>query len=114
MDPLLTEAAELISEVAHLPEAVRKERSRFCGDTFGHAHKAIRFEVATGKPAVEILFDMGRIRSRPSLRGELVEADYSRHRDTGDHDNRTSGLSDLLLAKPQQYLTPALQLCWSR
>jgi len=56
-DPLLTEAAELSSSVAQLPEAVRKELYRFCEDTFDHAVdcKGIRFEVATGKPAVEIL-----------------------------------------------------------
>jgi len=56
-DPLLTEAAELSSAVAHLPETVRKELYRFCEDTFEHTLtcKGIRFEVATGKPAVEIL-----------------------------------------------------------
>jgi len=56
-DPLLTEAAELSSAVAQLPEAIRKELHRFCEDTFDHAVncKGIRFEVATGKPAVEIL-----------------------------------------------------------
>ena len=54
-DPLLTEVAELRPAVAHLPETVRKALYRFCEDTFEHAHKGIRFEVATGKPAVEIL-----------------------------------------------------------
>jgi nucleotide-binding universal stress UspA family protein len=56
-DPLLTEAAEFSGAVAQLPEAVRKELYRFCEDTFEHAVtcEGIRFEVVTGKPAVEIL-----------------------------------------------------------
>jgi nucleotide-binding universal stress UspA family protein len=56
-DPLLTEAAELSSAAEHLPEAVNKELHRFCKKSFEGAvtPEAVRFEVRTGKPAVEIL-----------------------------------------------------------
>jgi nucleotide-binding universal stress UspA family protein len=56
-DTLLTEAAELTASVAQLPDAIRQELSRFCQETFEDAEAArdVRFEVATGKPAVEIL-----------------------------------------------------------
>jgi nucleotide-binding universal stress UspA family protein len=57
MDPLLTEAAELSSCSGQLPDAVRKNLQRFCEKTFEHSkdHQDIRLDVATGKPAVEIL-----------------------------------------------------------
>jgi nucleotide-binding universal stress UspA family protein len=56
-DPLLTEAAELTSSIDQLPEEVRKDLSRFYEKSFEHgeASKDVRFDVATGKPAVEIL-----------------------------------------------------------
>ena len=56
-DPLLTEAAEMSAAVEHLPEAVSNELRRFCERSFEGAvtPEAVRFEVATGKPAVEIL-----------------------------------------------------------
>src|SRR5262245_65791896 len=56
-DTLLMEAAAMTSSVAELPDAIRKELSRFCEETFEHADASdnISFEVATGKPAVEIL-----------------------------------------------------------
>ena len=56
-DPLLTEAAEFSGAVAQLPEAIRKQLFRFCEDTFEHTVncEGIRYEVATGKPATEIL-----------------------------------------------------------
>lgn len=56
-DPLLTEAAELSASVEHLPEAINKELLRFTQKTFESAvtPNAVRLEVTTGKPAVEIL-----------------------------------------------------------
>ena len=56
-DPLLTEAAELSASVEHLPEAINKELQRFTQKTFEGAvtPDAVRLEVTTGKPAVEIL-----------------------------------------------------------
>jgi len=56
-DPLLTEAAELSAAVEHLPDAINKELHRFCEKTFDGAvtPEAVRFDVTTGKPAVEIL-----------------------------------------------------------
>ena len=56
-DPLLTEAAEMSAAVEHLPEAVSKELHRFCERSFEGAvtPEVVRFEVTTGKPAVEIL-----------------------------------------------------------
>jgi len=56
-DPLLTEAAEMTSSTEQVLEAVHKELTAFCKKTFepGTRGDAIRFEVATGKPAVEIL-----------------------------------------------------------
>jgi nucleotide-binding universal stress UspA family protein len=56
-DPLLTEAAELSAFVEHLPEAINKELLRFTEKTFegGVSPDAVRLEVKTGKPAVEIL-----------------------------------------------------------
>jgi nucleotide-binding universal stress UspA family protein len=56
-DPLLTEAAELTSSTARVLEATQRELSTFCREAFvpGVASSGIRFEVATGKPAVEIL-----------------------------------------------------------
>ena len=64
-DPLLTEAAELSAAVEQLPEAITKELHRFCDRTFEDAvtPHAARFEVATGKPAVEIL---GAARALPA------------------------------------------------
>jgi len=56
-DPLLTEAAELSASVEHLPEAINRELLRFTQKTFEGAvtPDAVRLEVTTGKPAVEIL-----------------------------------------------------------
>ena len=56
-DPLLTEAAELSASVEHLPEAISKELQRFTEKTFegAVAPDAVRLDVTTGKPAVEIL-----------------------------------------------------------
>jgi nucleotide-binding universal stress UspA family protein len=56
-DPLLTEAAEMSASVEHLPEAVSKELHRFSQKSFEGAVSpdAVQFEVATGKPAVEVL-----------------------------------------------------------
>ena len=56
-DPLLTEAAEMSAAVEHLPEAVSNELRRFGERSFEGAvtPEAVRFEVTTGKPAVEIL-----------------------------------------------------------
>jgi nucleotide-binding universal stress UspA family protein len=56
-DPLLTEAAEMSASVDHLPEAINKELHRFCEKSFEGAvsPETATFEVATGKPAVEIL-----------------------------------------------------------
>lgn len=56
-DPLLTEAAELSASVDQLPEAINKELQRFTQKTFEGAvtPDAVRLEVTTGKPAVEIL-----------------------------------------------------------
>ena len=56
-DPLLTEAAEMSSSIEHLPEAIRRELHRFSQKSFEGAvtPEAVRFEVATGKPAVEVL-----------------------------------------------------------
>jgi nucleotide-binding universal stress UspA family protein len=56
-DPLLTEAAEMNGSVEHLPEAISKELHRFSHKSFeGTVTPAsARFDVAVGKPAVEIL-----------------------------------------------------------
>jgi nucleotide-binding universal stress UspA family protein len=56
-DPLLTEAAEMSASIDHLPEAINKELHRFCERSFEGAvtPETVRFDVATGKPAVEIL-----------------------------------------------------------
>jgi nucleotide-binding universal stress UspA family protein len=56
-DPLLREAAELSASVEHLPEAINKELHRFCQKTFEGkvTPEAVRFDMTTGKPAVEIL-----------------------------------------------------------
>ena len=56
-DPLLTEAAELSGALDDLPEAINKELHRFCAKTFetGVAPASVRYELTTGKPAVETL-----------------------------------------------------------
>jgi nucleotide-binding universal stress UspA family protein len=56
-DPLLTEAAELSGALEGLPDAINKELHRFCAKTFetGVTPAAVRYELSTGKPAVEIL-----------------------------------------------------------
>jgi nucleotide-binding universal stress UspA family protein len=56
-DPLLIEAAELSGAVEHLPAAILHELQRFSDKTFDGmaAPAALRFEVRSGKPAVEIL-----------------------------------------------------------
>jgi nucleotide-binding universal stress UspA family protein len=56
-DPLLTEAAELSGALDSLPEAVGKELRRFFDKTFDGVRppQKVRYELATGKPAVEIL-----------------------------------------------------------
>jgi nucleotide-binding universal stress UspA family protein len=56
-DPLLTEAAELASSSHKVLEAVHKELKTFYDEAFGPGttHEAIRFEISSGKPAVEIL-----------------------------------------------------------
>jgi nucleotide-binding universal stress UspA family protein len=57
MDPLLAEAAELASAVDDLPAAIRTHLHDFYEETCAPAKPqcAVRFEIATGKPAVEIL-----------------------------------------------------------
>src|SRR5262245_34239973 len=57
-DPLLTEAAELSGALEGLPDAINKELRRFVDKTFegvSVAPKSVRYQLATGKPAVEIL-----------------------------------------------------------
>ena len=56
-DPLLTEAAELSGTLEGLPDAINKELHRFCDKTFegGVTPTKVRYELTTGKPAVEIL-----------------------------------------------------------
>jgi nucleotide-binding universal stress UspA family protein len=56
-DPLLTEAAELSSTTAQVLDATQKELRTFCQEALvpGKNVQSIRFEVASGKPAVEIL-----------------------------------------------------------
>ena len=56
-DPLLTEAAELSGQLDGLPDAISKELRRFSGKTFDGvvAPHTVRYELASGKPAVEIL-----------------------------------------------------------
>ena len=56
-DPLLTEAAELSGQLEGLPDAISKELRRFSGKTFDGvvAPHTVRYELASGKPAVEIL-----------------------------------------------------------
>ena len=56
-DPLLTEAAELSSTTAQVLDATQKELRTFCQESLvpGKNVQSIRFEVASGKPAVEIL-----------------------------------------------------------
>ena len=56
-DPLLTEAAELSGALDGLPDAISKELQRFCDRTFEGvvAPATLRCELASGKPAVEIL-----------------------------------------------------------
>jgi nucleotide-binding universal stress UspA family protein len=56
-DPLLQEAAELSGALDGLPDAISKELRRFCDKTFEgiHAPQKVRYELTTGKPAVEIL-----------------------------------------------------------
>jgi nucleotide-binding universal stress UspA family protein len=57
IDPLLMEAAKLSAPASDLPAAIRKELERFCEDTLEPAglQEDLQYEVATGKPAVEIL-----------------------------------------------------------
>jgi nucleotide-binding universal stress UspA family protein len=56
-DPLLTEAAELSGSLDNLPDAVGKELRRFFDKTFDGLTppQKVRYELTTGKPAVEIL-----------------------------------------------------------
>jgi nucleotide-binding universal stress UspA family protein len=56
-DPLLTEAAELSGQLEGLPDAISKELRRFTDKTFDgvDAPHTVRYELASGKPAVEIL-----------------------------------------------------------
>jgi nucleotide-binding universal stress UspA family protein len=64
-DPLLTEAAELSSTTARVLDAAHQELVTFCQEAFvpGKNVQSMRFEVASGKPAVEIL---RLARSRPT------------------------------------------------
>jgi nucleotide-binding universal stress UspA family protein len=57
MDPLLAEAAELASAADELPAAVRTHLHDFYDETCasGSPQCSVRFEIATGKPAIEIL-----------------------------------------------------------
>lgn len=57
-DPLLAEAAELAAATEHLPAALQKQLRRFyreVTETSSAALDRVTFEIATGKPAVEIL-----------------------------------------------------------
>jgi nucleotide-binding universal stress UspA family protein len=56
-DPLLTEAAELSGQLEGLPDAISKELRRFTDKTFDgvDAPHTVRYDLASGKPAVEIL-----------------------------------------------------------
>jgi nucleotide-binding universal stress UspA family protein len=55
-DPLLAEAAELASATDRLPGALRKQLRRFCDETVASGSDAgVEFEIAIGKPAVEIM-----------------------------------------------------------
>lgn len=55
-DPLLAEAAELASATDQLPGALRKQLRHFYEETIESAiDDGVVFEIATGKPAVEIL-----------------------------------------------------------
>lgn len=56
-DPLLMEAALLRMSADEVTAAVRKDLEAFCRDTLegSSVRPNIRFEIATGKPAVEIL-----------------------------------------------------------
>jgi nucleotide-binding universal stress UspA family protein len=64
-DPLLSEAAELSSTTAQVFDAAHQELRTFCQDTLlpGKNSQSMHFEVASGKPAVEIL---RLARSRPT------------------------------------------------
>ena len=56
-DPLLMEAALLRMSAEEVTAAVRKDLEAFCRDALegSGARPTIRYEIATGKPAVEIL-----------------------------------------------------------
>ena len=55
-DPLLLEASHLVAGPSRLVEETIREMNRFVRQTLGvHAHPDIEFEVATGKPAPEVL-----------------------------------------------------------
>src|SRR5919109_2614922 len=57
-DPLLTEVAELSLGASWMPEDSERELRRFFEQTFEHRNTGVlevHFEVATGKPAPEIL-----------------------------------------------------------
>jgi nucleotide-binding universal stress UspA family protein len=56
-DPLLAEAAAMDSSAERVREDTRAELTRFSEDTIGRALKAgaVRYQVATGQPAPEIL-----------------------------------------------------------
>jgi nucleotide-binding universal stress UspA family protein len=54
-DPLLAEAAELASVTDQLPAALRQQLHHFYDEAVEPGGDDVQFEVATGKPAVEIL-----------------------------------------------------------